>query len=199
MASLTRLKAVGKLKPSSTVLMVCDIQERFKSVIHEWDKMVTVSKTMIDAANIMQMPVVVSEQYPKAFLHTVNEIQSSFDKSTKIFEKKKFSMLTEDCKKHLQSFETEKKTAIVVGIEAHVCILQTSLDLAELGYEVHVLADGVSSQNPDHHRHAMDRLRQSGIYVTTSESILFQLCETAEYEHFRSISSLVKNQAEALK
>ena len=188
MASLVKA-SIGKIRPASSVLMVCDIQERFKSVIHNWSNMVTVSKTMMDAANTMKIPMVVSEQYPKAFLHTVDTLQSSYDKSTKIFEKKKFSMVTDDCKAHLSQLGSVK-SAIIVGVEAHVCVLQTSLDLIELGYDVHVLADGVSSQSPDHYKQALDRLRQSGVFVTTSESILFQLCETSEYEHFRSISKL---------
>lgn len=196
MAALAR-KSLGKIKPSSTVLMVCDIQERFKSVIHEWGNMVTVSKTMMDAANKMSIPMVVTEQYPKAFLNTVDTLQSSFNKSTKVFEKKKFSMVTEECKNHLAGLNFVK-SAIIVGVEAHVCVLQTSLDLIELGYDVHVLADGVSSQSPHHHKYALDRLRQSGVFVTTSESILFQLCGTSEHEHFRSISKLVKDQAVAL-
>ena len=154
-------------------------------------------KSMKKLANTMKIPMVVSEQYPKAFLHTVDTLQSSYDKSTKIFEKKKFSMVTDDCKAHLSQLGSVK-SAIIVGVEAHVCVLQTSLDLIELGYDVHVLADGVSSQSPDHHKQALDRLRQSGVFVTTSESILFQLCETSEYEHFRSISKLVKEQAVAL-
>lgn len=197
MASLVRT-SVGKIQPGTSVLMVCDIQERFKSIIHKWNNMVSVSKTMVDAANTMSIPVVVTEQYPKAFLHTVDTLQASFEKSTKVFEKKKFSMVTEECKTHLSTLG-EVKSAIIVGVEAHVCVLQTSLDLIELGYDVHVLADGVSSQNSFHYECALDRLKQSGAFITTSESILFQLCGTSEHEHFRSISKLVKDQAAALK
>ena len=84
-------------------------------------------------------------------------------------------------------------TAVIFGLETHVCVQQTCLDLLEKGYEVHVVADGCSSQRQFDRNTALERLRASGAFVTTSESVLFMLMKDSKYEHFKAISGLVKD------
>ena len=85
------------------------------------------------------------------------------------------------------------KTAVIFGMETHVCVQQTCLDLLERGFEVHVVADGCSSQRGFDRLNALERLRNSGAFVTTSESVLFMLMKDSKYEHFKAISALVKD------
>ena len=187
-------KAVGKICPGKSALFVCDLQDRFRSVISEFPSVLDVSLTMVNASKVLNVPIVVTEQYPKAFGHTVPEISKALPLSTKVFEKKLFSMITPETAEHLKSLDIN--SAIIIGIETHVCVLQTSLDLLEMGIDVHIIADGVSSQRLGERQMALERLRQSGAFITSCESMLFQLMQTAGHEHFRTISGLVKLQAE---
>ena len=192
MSSLAARRVIGRIAPKQCVLLVCDIQERFRPVIHGFPELVGISTTMLRASNALNIPVVVSEQYPKAFGRTVDEILKHLPATAKVFEKRRFSMITEETSSHLRALEVT--SAVLVGLETHVCVLQTTLDLLEMGIDVHVIADGVSSQRLNERNFALERLRQSGAFITSAESALFQILGTSEHEHFKTISSIVKDQ-----
>nr|CAG8483609.1 5000_t:CDS:2 [Entrophospora candida] len=107
-----------------------------------------------------------------------------------VAEKTKFSMFVPEIENALKNHNI--KSIVLFGIEAHVCILQTALDLIENNYDIHVLADGVSSMNYPEIEIALNRIRQAGGSVTSSESILFQLLNDSSDQKFKQISSLVK-------
>lgn len=111
------------------------------SVVH-------VAKTTIKSANILKLPIFMSEQYPKGLGKTLQELESLTSSSSSLtkYEKMKFSMMVPEVEKKID--ELKIKSVLLVGIEAHVCVLQTALDLLEKGIDVHILADGVSSQRP---------------------------------------------------
>jgi len=121
----------------------------------------------LKCATHMKIPIVATEQYPKALGRTVAELDIS---SAKKFEKLQFSMMTDPVREYLKSL-VDVKSVILVGVETHVCVLQTALDLTDAGYDVHVLADGVSSQRAYDRAFAFQRLRkESRVFLTTSES-----------------------------
>merc|ERR1719408_853346 len=99
-------------------------------------RVITTAKTMTQCADVFEIPLVVTEQYPKALLHTVEELDIS---KAKVFEKTRFSMCTEEVLAHLGSLSS-RKSAVIFGVETHVCVQQTVLDLLENGYTVHVVA-----------------------------------------------------------
>eukprot|EP01120_Amphizonella_sp_Union-15-10_P000494 TRINITY_DN1049_c0_g1_i2.p1 TRINITY_DN1049_c0_g1~~TRINITY_DN1049_c0_g1_i2.p1 ORF type:complete len:114 (-),score=12.08 TRINITY_DN1049_c0_g1_i2:13-354(-) len=99
-------------------------------------------------------------------------------------------MLVPEITEKLKSENT--KTVVLFGIEAHVCVQQTALDLIEKGIDVHVVADGVSSQRQFDRFCAFDRMRQSGVFVTTTESAIFSLLNDSRHEHFKAISGFLK-------
>lgn len=110
------------------------------------------------------------------------------------FEKKMFSMLTDELKAQMQC-EPERKTVVLFGIEAHVCVQQTALDLLEQGYAVHILVDGVSSQKAHDRAVALRRMEKAGAFLTTAESLVFMLMQTASHPQFKTISFLIKEHA----
>ena len=190
----TASKAVGKLSPSNTALLVCDVQERFRPLIHKMETVVNTTKFMTSVAKELQFPIVVTQQYTKVFGPTIKdafEDSNDIGSLAPIFEKKKFSMCTEECTQHISSLN--KTSFLLVGIEAHVCLQQTALDLLEKGHEVHIIADGVSSQQKYDREIALRRMETSGAYITTAQSAAFMLLGGADHSNFKAVSKLVKD------
>eukprot|EP00762_Andalucia_godoyi_P005266 ANDGO_06775.mRNA.1 Isochorismatase family protein 1B len=182
---------IGRLSIESTALFVCDVQERFRPLIHNFASVVYVSSQMLQVAKVFGMPVFVTEQNTKALGKTVDELKPHVPENA-TFEKMKFSMLTDELNVSLQSLP-DIKSVILNGIEAHVCVQQTALDLLAEGYDVHLLVDGVSAQRPTDRLVALERLRTAGCYLTTCESAIYELMKTARHEKFKSVLEIVKN------
>lgn len=194
--SMIAARRIGRLVPSNTALLLCDIQERFRDVIWHFPQVVRVAKLLTEVGKALDMPTLATEQYPKALGPTVPEIPLvQPDYTIERFEKKLFSMCTEELKARLGSLN--RKSVLLFGIEAHVCVQQTALDLLEQGYDVHLIVDGVSSQRPHDRAVALRRLEQSGAFITTSESAIFMLTQSADHAKFKAISGLVKEHAKS--
>lgn len=192
MALSTKAAArLGKLLPTSTALFVCDIQERFRPIISGFPAVVDTSRRMIRGANILGLPVVTTEQYPKALGNTVAELKEVLSANSPIIEKTRFSMVTQEVHDLLKQ-KSPITQVLLCGIEAHVCVLQTTLDLLESGYEVHIVVDAVSSQRSTDRAAGLHRAAQSGAFLVTSEMALFQLMQDAKAEKFKDISKLVQ-------
>lgn len=177
---------------------ICDLQEKFRSAIHEYPKVISTTQKMLKASQILNIPVLATTQLkgklgetcPELGLDSQDGIKTSVhaDKST-------FSMWVPEVQKAFQSLHggsSEKKECVVVGIESHICVTQTTLDLLKEGHKVYVLADGVSSCNPQEVPIALDRLRAEGAVVTTSESFLYECMGDAGIGEFKQMSGLVK-------
>lgn len=185
-------RAVGKLQAENTVFLLCDIQERFfkDGLMWRGDTILRTAQYMTSVAKALSIPITVTQQYTKVFGPTVSNVFADPNdlKIVPIFEKKKFSMCTEECQKHFDKLG--KNTVVLFGIEAHVCVQQTCLDLLEQGKEVHVIADGVSSQQPYDREMALQRMSHAGAFVTTAQSAAFMLMQSADHEHFKAVSKL---------
>ncbi|SCZ90203.1 BZ3500_MvSof-1268-A1-R1_Chr1-3g01837 [Microbotryum saponariae] len=183
---------VVKLVPGATAFFVCDIQERFRPVIHAYDSVINTAAKMTKAAALLEVPVIVTEQNPKALGATVPLSLEKLPKSLYrgAISKTKFSMMLPEVEAQLKEWKT--KSVVIFGIESHVCVLQTCLDLLERNYSVHILADGVSSCNQGEVGVALARMQASGAQITTSESALFQLMVDSSHPAFRQVSALVK-------
>ncbi|KAJ3483722.1 hypothetical protein NLI96_g6126 [Meripilus lineatus] len=175
------MPAVAKLVPERTIFFVCDIQSRFRPAIYGFEEVVLTASRMLKVAKVLEIPVLATEQNPKALGPTVPELDLA--SLGPLFlgapPKTLFSMVIPEVKKHLQ--ERNIKSVVIFGIESHVCVLQSTLDLLEEGYDVHVIADGVSSCNKEEIPIALERLRQAGAQITTSESASFQLMAQFPY------------------
>uniref|UniRef100_A0A7S3ZIJ7 Isochorismatase-like domain-containing protein n=2 Tax=Lotharella globosa TaxID=91324 RepID=A0A7S3ZIJ7_9EUKA len=142
---------------------------------------------MMKAATELKMPIIVTEQYPKGLGETVGELQDYVKNSHK-FEKTQFSMLTAEVKDCMEKKCSSCDTWIIVGIESHVCVQQTALGLLKEGKSVYVLADAVSSQTRWDREIALDRMRQAGAVVTTTESCIFELLGDFKHPSAKGLS-----------
>lgn len=187
--------AVRRVSPKTTALFVVDIQERFRSNIVAFDAVVGVAQRMTTAAHLLEMPFVLfGEQYPKGLGHIVPELVplSTATPTTKVLEKTSFS-LWNDSARALMPSDSAIDSVILCGIEAHVCVLQTALDLSAEGYAVHVLADGTSSMSNTDRYFAFERLKTlPNVYLTTSQSVIMQLIADAKHPKFKDISNIIK-------
>ena len=180
---------IGKPERSSTAFVMVDIQEAFRPYIHDMDEVIDNSVKMVKGSEILKIPLLVTEQYPKGLGRTIPEIE--LPDGIDPMEKLHFSSVgSEEFKRSLE--ELDVRSVVVFGIETHVCVLQTVLDLLEMGYEVHVVADAVSSRTKENREIGFERMRQSGAFIASTEMVLFQLLVKAKSEGFKEISGLVK-------
>lgn len=189
------LRQLGRLHSSSTAFFLCDIQEKFRPIVHHYDSLVGVAQKMSEASKLLNIPLIVTEQYPQGLGSTAQEIP--IDHAQCVESKTKFSMMTDGVVKRLRDLNT--KSVVLYGIESHVCVLQTCLDLLADEYDVHVLADGVSSTNGPEIQIALERMAKAGAHVVTSESVIFQLTGDAKHPEFKQVSGLVKKYQESSK
>ena len=179
----------GQPVKEQTALLVIDVQERLMPVIHEQEKIFANVNKLLRGAEILSLETIITEQYPKGLGNTCKEVEIGEGKT--LIEKVCFScMLSEPVTEQLKL--TNKKSLIICGVEAHICVLKTALDALKNGYEVHVVADAVSSRTPENKQIAIDRMRQSGAFITSVESILFMLLDKAGTDEFKAISKLIK-------
>ena len=181
------------LKREDTVLVVIDMQERLMSAMPDLHSRVAVRNTrvLIEAAKILGIPVLVTEQYPKGLGATIEEVTHSLEEGTAPIEKVVFSCArAEEFANAVK--ELGRSSYILAGTETHVCVLQTAIDLVNEGYSVYVPADAVVSRNDLDWQKGLDLMGKAGATVGTTEAFLFILLERAGTDEFKAISKLVK-------
>ena len=179
-----------RITRENTTALFIDFQERLFPVMNEKELLLKNTKILVQGFNIMGLPMAFSQQYTKGLGETLEEI-SLLVPDFRAFEKSDFSCFgTEEYTDYLQHHQS--KTIILCGIEAHVCVLQTAVDLKEAGFFPIVVTDCISSRNSISKENAIDRFRYENILTATCESILFELTRSAKAEAFMEISKLVK-------
>jgi len=181
-----------RLERERTALLVVDVQERLFTAMdpEQREGMVRNIKLLAAGARRLGLPVLVSEQYPKGLGHLLPELREALG-PVEPLTKVEFSCgAVEGFRERLRALGV--RTLVVAGIEAHVCVLMTALDLVALGYAVHVPADAICSRARQSWATALELLRAAGIVVTTTETVLFQLLQRADTEEFRDLRGLIK-------
>jgi isochorismate hydrolase len=188
---LNEVKRFSKLLiPEKTALLIIDIQERILPVINNHQLVVNNTIKLIKGFKVLSLPIYYTEQYPKGLGPTVRSITQELG-DLKPFDKMSFSC--SGAGNLLEDFKSKNLSQIVVcGIESHVCVQQTVLDLLENNLQVNLAADAVSSRNEMDYKTALDRMRNHGAEVTTTESILFELLNVCGTPQFKEISKIVK-------
>lgn len=145
---------------------------------------------MLKAASILSIPIYATTQNRAKLGETCNELLPLLTSAVEHAEKKAFSMWVPEIKRHFSP--STPSEIVIVGIETHICVTQTTLDLLREGHKVYILADGVSSCNKEEVGIALERLRREGAVVTTSESWIYECMGDAGIEEFRAIAGVVK-------
>ena len=178
----------NKKLPKVNALLIIDIQEKIIRPIFNKDSITKNIKKLIDAYQILEENIFLSEQNPLKLGGTIPELlpKSGFKK----FEKMEFSLANK--KEFLKELENKKITNLIVcGIETHICIQQTVIDCLQIGFEVILISDAMSSRNRLDHDIALKRMIQRGAILTTTESIIFELCKTADRKEFKEIRNII--------
>ncbi|MFZ4520338.1 MAG: hydrolase [Bacteroidales bacterium] len=173
-----------------TVLVVIDFQERIFPAINGHEQLSKNVPLLIEGLKALEVPIIVTEQYVKGLGPTVPEIAKKLEGIERI-EKASFSCCDEP-RFMMELASSGKDFVIIAGIESHVCVLQTVIDLQQNGYHPVVVEDCISSRNPNDKLMAIERMRKEGVILTTYEAILFELLRYSGGETFKAISKLVK-------
>ncbi|MCS7120321.1 MAG: hydrolase [Nitrososphaerota archaeon] len=172
------------------VLVIIDMQEKLIAKIAEKDLLIENVKKLISFARIMNIPIVLTEQYPKGLGGTIPEIKTLL-LDVEPIEKVEFS-----CFKSAKFAETLReinaRTLIISGIEAHICVMQTALDGLIRGYRPCVVYDAVSSRRLEDKEVAINRMRQCGVTIATTEMLMYEILEKAGTQEFKEALKLVK-------
>jgi nicotinamidase-related amidase len=182
------MRITQRLTATHGGLLIVDMQTKLLDRIPLRGPVLANAVRLIEAAKLLQMPVWATEQYPKGLGSTVKEVAELIpDRPTKLtFHCCSTALLIE------QLYGRHIRHVTLAGIEAHVCVSQTALELMDLGFRVQVLADAVASRNSIDHEFAIRRLAAAGAVVSTTEAAIFEWAETADRPEFKAISALIK-------
>jgi nicotinamidase-related amidase len=178
-------RRILRLIRENTAFLCCDIQSVFQPTIYHFDHVAHTADVLVQAARILQIPLVVSEQYPEKLGRTLVDVSSAHT----VFSKTAFSMLTDSFPADMLN---ARDTYVLFGIEAHVCVQQTALDLLTRGKQVVIVTDAVSSSRPLDRSTALHRLSCDGVILMTAESVMFEIMRSKDVPEFKEISSLSK-------
>lgn len=178
------------LNREDSALVVIDIQERIAAVMKYREQVVKNNKILLTAAREFDLPVLVTEHYPRGLGKTVPELGEDLE-DREIYEKIIFSAGGEG-KIGAALEKLEGKKLIVTGMEAHVCVLQSVRDMIARGFYVHVVQDGVCSRTKENYRNALWQMYQMGAVITNTETVVFDLLKQAGTPEFKKLSKLIK-------
>lgn len=179
-----------RILPEETCCVVVDYQEKFMPVIAEREQLIANSVKLLEGLNILEIPVMVTAQYAKGLGLNIPQIREAAG-TEEYCDKKSFSIYGDSqIREQLTAFG--KRNVILCGIEAHICVLQSLIDLKEAGYQPILVADCISSRKLSDKDTAILRAQSEGAIITSYESLLFELTQSAEHEKFKQISNLVK-------
>lgn len=177
------------LYKEETALMIIDIQERLIPAMKYGQKVIENTKKLSSISKALNIPIIITEQYPRGLGNTVSEINQIVEGTAK-YEKMKFSACTEEVNNVLSNHA--KKKIIVTGMETHVCVYQTVRDLLSNGYEVFVVSDAVCSRSKENYKNGLSLMSEMGAIVTNTETVFFDLMKEAGTPLFKELSKLIK-------
>jgi nicotinamidase-related amidase len=179
------------LDSKTTALIVIDVQEAFRNVITDFAVTAKRVATAVRGFQILGLPVLVTEQYPKGLGHTAEEIKRVLSDNPEVYEKTVFSSCGAEAFVEKLNALGIKQT-VICGLETHICVNQTAHDLLNHGFQVHVLCDCVTSRFEYNRLAGLAKMRRSGVIESSTEMALFELMRDAKHEKFKEIQALIK-------
>ena len=170
---------------NNTTIICIDIQDKLVKMLSDGDKIKNNSVKLLKAASILNINTIITEQYPRGLGSTIDEIKSINDFN--VIEKTSFSALKTENFPQIKS-----ENVILFGIETHICVYQTALDLLAQNKNVIIIADCSSSRNDFNHNTALIALKQQGAIVESLEMVLFQFLKSSHHPNFKEIQALIK-------
>jgi nicotinamidase-related amidase len=191
---------VELLRTDRSIVVVIDLQGKLMEMIHRPALVIAATNRLMRLAGIFRVPVLLTEQYPEGLGPTHPDVRAVFDeiKSAKDYLSKtsfgccgdaRFAELLASLRPDVPP---ERRQVVVAGIEAHVCVLQTVVELLRAGHQVHVCWECVSGRGEEYRRHALDRMRQAGAQITNHESVGFEWARGTEHAGFRKMNRLLR-------
>jgi nicotinamidase-related amidase len=185
------MSKISRLSRERSALVVIDMQEAFRPVIADFGEVASRIAKAVQGARLLEVPVLVTEQYPRGLKHTASEILPHLPPELKVIEKMCFSSCDAE-QFQAELIKHDVKQVIVCGIEAHICVAQTVLDLLSHGLEVHLLVDCITSRKRESKEVALARLVQAGAVQSNLEMALFEMMRTADSPQFKAVQKLIK-------
>lgn len=179
------------LNPEKTALVVIDLQEAFRHPINEFAEIAARASLAVRGFLTLDLPVLITEQYPKGLGRTAEEIMFSLPEEFEFFEKSTFSSCAaESFVERLESLGTEH--VVLCGLETHICVNQTAHDLLDRGFTVHLLMDAVASRYSIDKQTAIEKMKLAGVLPATVEMTLFECMRDSKHQKFKEIQELIK-------
>lgn len=180
-----------KIEAQDAYLLTIDLQEKLVPTMYKSERCLDRCILMLKVAEIMNLPGTATEQYPRGLGASLDSVKAALDAAGhKVYDKVQFDAYLEPVAKHIRS--TGRRSIIICGIEAHICVYQTVRRLLEEGYHVFVPADAISSRRNSHRKNALRQFEQMGACVTNTETIVFDLMKAADQPQFKPLSKLIK-------
>ncbi len=174
-----------------SALLLVDLQEKLMPAMHMPAPVLAHALVLLTAAGRMSVPATITEQYPQGLGPTVSELADRVRDRELTFAKISFSAAADQAV--LARLRQSRRTQVVIaGVEAHVCVLQSAIGLQQIGYQVFVVGDAVTSRKPASVAFALERLRQNGISIVTTEMVLFEWLGRAGTDEFKELSRLIR-------
>ena len=175
-------------------LLIVNVQEKLIKAMPKNDRDLMVSNIcrLVQTSRSLDIPIVVSEHYSKGLGETVPEIMQHLPSGTVAKDKLTFSCCTAPGFEEELGRDEKRKQIVIVGLEAHICVLQTAAGLQQWGYQAFVVEDAICSRNASHRDNAIARMRQGGVQISNSESVAFEWMGDANHPGFREVSQLFR-------
>ncbi len=179
------------LAPEQSALVIIDVQESFRAAIPDFDGLAARIAVAARGAQLLNVPVIVTEQYPKGLGHTAGEIRAVLPEALEFIEKTAFSSC--GAQEFVAQLERHgARQVLVCGIEAHVCVNQTTHDLLARGYQVHLLTECITARAEHNRQTGLAKMQQSGARSSSIEMALFELMRDAAHKQFKAVQKLIK-------
>lgn len=178
------------IKANQSILLVIDIQDRLAPAVHDSQRTIRNTDILAQAAKRLGVPVFFTEQYPKGLGHTIGELAQHVT-ATNLLEKIHFSCMGDVNAKALLK-DRARAQVVITGMETHVCVLQSALELKEAGFQPFIVQDAVASRTLENKQAGIERMRAAGLDIVTTEMVVFEWLNKAATDEFKELIKLIK-------